>query len=55
MKKICMLLIALFAIACVSCSNGETETSTETATETSTETSIETSTETPVDTVAVVE
>lgn len=46
-----MLLIALFAIACVSCSNGETETSTETATETSTETSIET----PVDTVAVVE
>lgn len=51
MKKICMLLIALFAIACVSCSNGETETSTETATETSTETSIET----PVDTVAVVE
>ena len=51
MKKICMLLIALFAIACVSCSNGETETSTETATETS----IETSTETPVDTVAVVE
>lgn len=51
MKKICMLLIALFAIACVSCSNGETETSTETATETSTETS----TETPVDTVAVVE
>lgn len=46
-----MLLIALFAIACVSCSNGETETSTETATETSTETS----TETPVDTVAVVE
>ena len=51
MKKICMLLIALFAIACVSCSKGETETSTETATETSTETSIET----PVDTVAVVE
>lgn len=51
MKKICMLLVALFAIACVSCSNGETETSTETATETSTETSIET----PVDTVAVVE
>ena len=51
MKKICMLLIALFAIACVSCSNGETETSTETATETS----IETSTETSVDTVAVVE
>ena len=51
MKKICMLLIALFAIVCVSCSNGETETSTETATETSTETS----TETPVDTVAVVE
>ena len=51
MKKICMLLIALFAIACVSCSNGETETSTETTTETSTETS----TETPVDTVAVVE
>ena len=51
MKKICMLLVALFAIACVSCSNGETETSTETATETSTETS----TETPVDTVAVVE
>lgn len=51
MKKICILLIALFAIACVSCSNGETETSTETATETSTETS----TETPVDTVAVVE
>ena len=46
-----MLLIALFAIACVSCSNGETETSTETATETSTETSIETA----VDTVAVVE
>ena len=46
-----MLLIALFAIACVSCSNGETETSTETTTETSTETS----TETPVDTVAVVE
>lgn len=46
-----MLLIALFAIACVSCSNGETETSTETATETS----IETSTETSVDTVAVVE
>ena len=46
-----MLLIALSAIACVSCSNGETETSTETATETSTETS----TETPVDTVAVVE
>ena len=45
-----MLLIALFAIACVSCSNGETETSTETATETSTETS----TETPVDTVTVV-
>ena len=51
MKKICMLLIALFAIACVSCSNGETETSTETATETSTETSVET----VVDTVAVVE
>lgn len=51
MKKICMLLIALFAIACVSCSNGETETSTETATETSTETSVETA----VDTVAVVE
>ena len=51
MKKICRLLIALFAIACVSCSSGETETSTETATETSTETS----TETPVDTVAVVE
>lgn len=46
-----MLLVALFAIACVSCSNGETETSTETATETSTETSVET----PVDTVAVVE
>lgn len=46
-----MLLIALFAIACVSCSNGETETSTETATETSTETSVETA----VDTVAVVE
>lgn len=51
MKKICMLLVALFAIACVSCSNGETETSTETATETSTETSVETA----VDTVAVVE
>lgn len=51
MKKICMLLIALLAIACVSCSNGETETSTETATETSTETSVETA----VDTVAVVE
>lgn len=46
-----MLLIALFAIACVSCSNGETETSTETATETSTETSVETA----VDTVTVVE
>lgn len=51
MKKICMLLVALFAIACVSCSNGETETSTEIATETSTETSVETA----VDTVAVVE
>lgn len=51
MKKICMLLVALFAIACVSCSNGETETSTETATETSTETSVETA----VDTVTVVE
>lgn len=51
MKKICMLLVALFAIACVSCSNGETETSTETATETSTETSVETT----VDTVTVVE
>lgn len=51
MKKICILLVALFAIACVSCSNGETETSTETATETSTETSVETA----VDTVAVVE
>lgn len=51
MKKICMLLVALFAIACVSCSNGETETSTETATETSTGTSVET----VVDTVAVVE
>lgn len=46
-----MLLVALFAIACVSCSNGETETSTETATETSTETSVETA----VDTVTVVE
>ena len=46
-----MLLVALLAIACVSCSNGETETSTETATETSTETSVET----VVDTVAVVE
>ena len=55
MKKICILLVALFAIACVSCSNGETETSTETATETSIETSTETSVETPVDTVTVVE
>lgn len=36
-----MLLIALFAIACVSCSNGETETSTETATETTVETTTE--------------
>ena len=52
MKKICMLLIALFAIACVSCSNGETETSTETATETTVETTTESQANVVTDTTA---
>ena len=47
-----MLLIALFAIACVSCSNGETETSTETATETTVETTTESQVNVVTDTTA---
>ena len=47
-----MLLIALFAIACVSCSNGETETSTETATETTVETTTESQANVVTDTTA---